>query len=745
MSPRAQIAERNDLAQTVEGLQIRDVLNFFWRQWKLISGVVVATLLVGAILLSRQVPVYTSTVQVLLDPRKEKAAGQDTVLTESTLDVATTESQLSIIRSTVLLRRIVDKENLTNDAEFGSAPASASWSIGSAIRSIVSSPAPEKTAAQSAAQTSVEMTNTIEGLKSAMTAKRPGAGYVIEIAFTSFDANKAARLANDIADAYVVDKLDARFDAAKRASGWLSDRLEDLRKQLRESEQAVADFRSENQLTQSASAGTFNQEQLAQLNARLVTARAEASEKKTRLDMLEKIKAKGGSLASLPDVVASPGMADLRKQEADASRREADLLARYSDRHPAVVNVRAELSDIRRSIANEIQRTAANLSNEYDLAKARLESVEGTLREVTGQTNLDASKTIALRELERNATVNKSLFEDFLQRARITENQSSFEARDARIITPAIPSGAPSAPKKSIYMLAALALGLFGGVGAAFAVEQLNAGFTTVRQLEDMLNLPMLASITHMNPRDLMADGKPILLPLLPNLKPLSRLSEAIRALRSGVQMSDVDHPPKVWQFTSTIPGEGKTTIALTVATSAAQSGQRVLLIDADLRHPSASRFFGHEKEQGLVDYLAGSVPLESVVKFADNTRCWVLPAGGKTQNPPDLLGSERWKALIEVMRTKFDLIIIDTPPMGPVIDPSVVAQVVDKIVYIVRWSSTARELVQQSVQQLAAGHKVAGIVFNHVNDLQAQKYGKYAYSYYYGARYYKRYYSEDS
>lgn len=745
MPPYSQGVEKVEQSRTAEGLQLRDLLNFLWRQWKLVGGVTLTALLVGSILLSRQVPVYTSTVQVLLDPRKEKAAGQDTILTESTLDVATTESQLSIIRSSVLLRRVVDKANLVNDAEFGSAPAGASWSIGSAVKSIFSTPTIQKTGEQTSAQNSAEVTNTIESLKSAMSVKRPGAGYVIEIAFTSVDPNKASKLANDIADAYVVDKLDARFDAAKRASGWLSDRLEELRKQLRESEQAVADFRSENQLTQSASAGTFNQDQLAQLNSRLVTARSDLSEKKTRLDMLEKIKAKGGSLASLPDVVASPGMADLRKQEADASRREADLLARYSDRHPTVVNVRAELSDIRRSISNEIQRTAANLSNEYDLAKARLESIESTLREVTGQTNLDASKTIALRELERNATVNKSLFEDFLQRARLTEEQSSFEARDARIITPAIPSGTPSAPRKSIYMLAALAIGLMGGVAAAFSVEQLNAGFTTVHQMEEMLNLPMLASITQMNSRDLVSDGKAISIPLVPTLKPLSRLSEAIRALRSGVQMSDVDNPPKVWQFTSAIPGEGKTTIALTVATSAAQSGQRVLLIDADLRHPSSSRFFGREKELGLVDYLVGTVPLESAIKFADNVRYWVMSAGSKTQNPPDLLASERWKTLIELMRTKFDLIIIDTPPMGPVIDPSVVAQVVDKIVYIVGWSATARELVQQSVQQLAVGHKVAGIVFNRVNDLQAQKYGKYAYSYYYGARYYKRYYSEES
>ena len=734
--------------EDAKSFDLRDIINFLWRQWKLIGGVVILTLLIGGIFLIRQVPVYTASVQVLLNTQKEKAAGQDSILTEANLDLAAIESQMAIIRSSVLLKRVVEKEKLVNDPEFGSAPASVSWSLGSAFKSVFSgsdsnSKAPDTNTPQKA---SSEITATVENLKTGLQVRRAGqAAYVMEISFTSVDAAKAARLANAIADAYVVDKLDARFDAAKRASGWLTERLEELRKQLRESEQAVADFRSENKLVQAGTGATLNQEQLGQMNTRLVTARAETAERKARLDLLEKVKARGGSLAALPDAVASPAVAQLRQQEADASRREADLLARYSDRHPSVVNLRAEIGDIRRAIAAEVQRISANIANEYELARARQDAVEKTLREVTGMTDLDNSKTIALRELERTAAVNKSLFEDFLQRARITEEQSSFAARDARIITPALSPTSPSAPKKAQYLLATLVLGLLAGVGLAFAVEHLNAGFTTSRELEEMLELPMLASISHMHDRELQADGQQITLPLLPLQKPLSRISEAIRALRSGVQMSNVDNPPKVVQFTSTVPGEGKTTIALTFATSAAQSGLRVILIDGDLRHPSSSRFFGREKEIGLVDYLAGEAKIETVVKFQENTRYWMLPAGSKTQNPPDLLGSERWKTLIAMLREKFDLVIIDTPPMGPVIDPSVVSRVADKIVYVVRWSSTARELVQQAIHQLNGSQQIAGIVFNHVNDQQAQKYGKYAYSYYYGSRYYKRYYSEET
>jgi succinoglycan biosynthesis transport protein ExoP len=410
-----------------QGFNPRDIINFVWRQWKIIAGIATLMILIGAVYLARQIPMYTATAQVLLDPRKEKAAGQDNVLGDATFDLPAIESQMAIIRSSVLLQRIVEKERLVTDPEFGAAPASAVAGLFGSLRTMFSSaPDLRPTAGPSS---SAQVAAAVENLKAALTVSRAGQAYVLTISTTSSDPTRAARLANAVADGYVVDKLDARFEAARRASGWLSERLEDLRKQLRESEQAVAQFRSDNDLVQSNNNTTLNQEQLGQLNARLVSVRADTAEKKARLDLLQRIQAGGGNVQALPELMASGAIADLRKQDTDLSRQEADLLARYNDRHPTVVNIRAQRRDIQRAIGAEVGRLAANVRNDYELSKARQDAVEKTLREVTGETDVDATKAITLRELERTASVNKTLFEDFLQRARVTQEQSTFEAR----------------------------------------------------------------------------------------------------------------------------------------------------------------------------------------------------------------------------------------------------------------------------------------------------------------------------
>lgn len=719
-------------------LDLRELLSFLWRQWKFIAAIALLTFVVGATLLLRQTPLYTATAQILLERPREKVVGNDAVVSDTELNVAMIESQIAILQSTEFLRRVVERQRLAGQAK----PVATASHPAGAAPAVNVPPAAE--AAPDPDAIPPDELRAIGELRSALAVSRVAQrGYVLGVSMTSPDPQRAARLANAIADAYLLDKLDTRFEAARRASAWLSDRLGKLRQQLHDSEEAVSRFRSEHGLFHNGSNITLNQQQLSELNAKLVEGRATLAQQKARVELLHSIQAKGGSLLSMPDIGGGPTLAGLRQQLSTLSQQEADLTSRYGSAYPLVVNTRAQIGDVRRSIGAETARLAASINNDYELAQARVASLEKSLHDATGQTSIDDKTAIRLRELERTAAVNKTLFEEFLQRAKVTDEQATFQVHDARIITPAVPPRMPSSPRKTEFLAISLMLGLCFGVGGAVAKEMLNAGFVTPKQVEDMLGLPLLTSVNHMGPRDLTFDGAKVPIYRVPLVKPLSRYSESIRALRTGIQMADVDRPPKVIQFTSAVPGEGKTTLGLSVAVSAASSKLRALFIDADLRHPSATRAFGLQNEPGLVDLLLGAAEERDVVRFQQEIGLWTIGAGSRTQNPTDLLGSERMKRLIDGFRQNFDIVLIDTPPAGPVVDPIVVAQLTDKIVLVVHWAATARELVKQCVQQLSGHPKVAGVAFNLVDERQAGKYGRYAYSYYYSSRYYKSYYTQ--
>ncbi len=741
-----------DVASDERAFDLWEIISFAWRRWKFIASIVALTLLLGVAYVLNETPYYTASADILLEPRRDRAPGE--TVPDVNIDFAVVESQVAIIRSSVFLRRVVEKQRLYFDPEFGSIRERPKQSVSilqqirSALPNIPYIPflnaPPEPPSEPDVPENPVTERNIIaavNALRSALAVTRGTQLYILTVSVTSVDPVRAARLANAVADGYVVEKLDARFEAAKRTSTWLSDRLTELRTQLRQSEEAVAQFRADHGLIQANANVTLTQQQLGDLNAKLVAARAETAEKKARLDLLSSIEAKGGDPQSLPDLSStSSALSGLRTQLAAISQREADLLARYSDRHPLVVNVRAERRDVERAIASEIKRVSAKIKNDYELAKAREAAIEQSLQEVTGQTGINDKTTITLRELERTAAVNKSLFEDFLQKAKLTQEQSTFEARDARIITPALPPGSPSSPRIVRSMFIILAFGLMLGVGGALAIEKLNTGFTTPPQVEQVLELPLLASIYRLGRSDRMADNQVIPIPLCPIRSPLSRFSEAMRTLRSGIQMTDVDNPPKIIQVTSTLPDEGKTTVALSLATSAAVSNLKVLFIDADMRHPSASHFFSLQKARGLVDLLLFNSKPDDIIVRNPTTNLWVLPAGSDTQSPTDLLSSERMKSLLEICKRTFDYIVIDTPPVGPVSDPLIVSRYVDKTVYVVHWGRTPREMVRYSIQQFAGHKQIAGLVFNFVNESEARKYGKHAFPYYY-TNTYKRYY----
>lgn len=732
---RAPVSEEDDR------IDLHQVVDFLLRRRLLIGAVVIVTMALSLAAAFLITPRYTSTAEILLDQTSRVALGAELsgVDAGSIAVSATIENQVSIIESLNLLRRVVEREGLVNDPEFGAQASAPSWrtafwnlfpSWNGEVREVVE-PVAESFSIPDDVRASIGK------LKGALDVVRVGRSYILQISVTSTDRDRAARLANAVADAFIVDQLETRFEAARRASDWLNERLQRLRDSLRKSEEAVSQFRTEHNLV-SLGTRSLNEQQLSEISAELVQVETEAAEKQAKYEQAKKILDEGGNLASLPDVMRSGVISNLRSRLAEVSGREADLVTRYGERHPMVVNVRAERREIDRQINAEISRIVANLENDYDVARTRANAMAANVAAASGQNSAENALTVRLRELERDAAANRTLYETFLSQSKVSSERSEMDIRDARIITPALPSGAPSYPRKSLFLAAGTTLGLVLGVGLAALLGMFNAGFDNPRQLEEMTGLPVLASVEWADFTDLekTKDAIPILHYLA--TKPLSRFSESIRSLRAGVQMSDVDNPPRVVEITSASPGEGKTSIALSVAASAASSGKRVVLIDCDLRRPSVTQLFGLDEKPGLVEWLAQTASSEGMLHRDSSSGVYVLGAGAKTQNPPDLLGSARMVHLVEQLRQSFDLVVLDAPPLGPVIDAAVLAPVADKVLFVVRWNSTAREFVRQSIERIPGDRKICGIVLNMIDLRRTPKYGRYSY---YSSAYYKKYY----
>ena len=668
-------------------------------------------------------------------------------------------TEMALVRSFAVASRVVEKLRLSENERFLAAGRTSSLlsslkaSLLSIIRgadakadkAIVKRPTASQAIGagqepdRAQAAKSPRVRQAVGMVRGATGVRRSGPTYFLRISFTHSDRALAARVANAVAEAYLVEQLEARYQGAQRAAKWLSERVSTVRQQLEASERAVAQHRAKYEIV-APQAGSLSDQQASEINAQLVAAHSTAVQKRARYDQAQLV-LKSGKLDGLAEIMPSPTISTLRQLELETRRKEADLRTRYGPEHPAVVKIRAERRDLSKRIKSEMRRVISTLKTDYEFALKKKQSLETSLSQLTGASADKQSALIRLRELQREANANKVLYQSLLSRLKEAEQQSNLPSGESRVTEPASQPGAPSSPNRQRTLLMALFLGLGIGFGGALLLEYIESGFLNVEQVEAVLLQPVLALTSELRQSERKHDGKVLAIPDFLATKPLSRFSESIRSARVSVQMSDIDNPPRLVMVTSALPAEGKTTISACLAISAATAGKRVLLIDCDLRNSALSRFFELETSPGLTDLLAAEVQAERTVFATGTANLSIIPAGTKSAHPPDLLGSERMREFLKLLRDDFDLVVLDAPPVTPVIDSVVLSSAVEKVVFVVQWRSTPRQLVARAMASLDDHRqKVAGVLLNRVN-LSAMS----SYSPYYG-RYssrYDSYYSE--
>lgn len=691
----------------------------------------------------QQTPLYTASAQVLLDRQKMQVTDMEAVISGLPADSATVDSEVEILKSRALAERVVDRLNLMQDPEFNGAlrePSFLRWIdprflLGELLALVSAEPAPINEEMRARA----ERDGVVNSLLGSLNVTRQRLTYVINLSVTSEQPAKAARIANAYADTYILDQLEAKFDATRQANEWLSRRLGELRQQVQDSERAVEIFRTEQGL-ESSSGVTVSEQQMSELNAQLILARTALAEARAKYDRARQIRTSGGSIESMADVVQSGTISQLRQKQAELARELANLSSRYGPRHPEVVNAEAQRRDIESQIGSEITRIIGSLQNNVSVAETRVASLEQSLREIRGETGESGQAMVQLRELEREAAANRAVYESFLNRFKETSQQQDLQVPDSRIISPATSPLSPSHPRKALSLALALVLSGMLGVGLAFLLEHLDNGLTTARDVEEALGLPHLVSVP-LVPVEKGPGGKPLKPHDYLVQKPLSAFSESLRSLRSALQLSNVDNPPKVILFTSALPSEGKTTTSVSFARAAAASGLKVVLVDCDLRHPSVHKTFGlATPTAGLVELLAERLDPEAVMIDDEKTSLRILPIATGTANPPDLMASSQMQLLIERLRGEYDLVVLDSAPLLPVSDSRVLSRLVDETVFVVRWSDTPKDAAQAAIRELRLYQSnIAGVILVAVDATKQAKYGYGDGGYYYGK--YSRYY----
>lgn len=734
-----------------EELNLREVWRALMRR-KLVVLAPIVLLTLGAFLWAKQqTPMYAGETLLHIENRQAQVLEINGVVEELVADAATIESEIEYLGSPAFIRRVVERFDLINDPEF--APwltqeepglVQAFFDLINPLRYIPDEwwallegdDALEQTADSGLDPATRQMNSVISRVQGGLTVSQVGRSFVISLSFLSEDPIKAARIANGFAEEYLASQVEAKYAAADRATEWLSERINELRGEVLEAEAKIVEYRTQNNLVNTEAENPLTL-QFFQLNTQLALAQAQRAEAEARLTQARSVLDSGG-VATAAMVLGSSLMDSLRQQETELLRRLADMSAVYGENHPQMVNTRSEMASVRDKMRDEVRRIVQQLEDEVSVAVARERELQNSMSRLQNDAARVDLAGVELSALENERETNQQLFQTFLARFREIVEQQGLEDADARILSPADPPNQPSEPKIFLLTLVAFVASAVLGVLLVFVVERWdsNYGFRSADETQAALGVRALALVPDLSRRETQGIAAEDYILQKPN----SAYAESLQRIRTSLFLADGEHPPKSILITSSVPLEGKSTIAASLARQSARSGLRVILIDADLRRPRLHELIGLANQNGLSDVLTGRADPEAAIKRDEKSGLDFLPAGVGVISPPDLFRSSTMKILLEETAAYYDLVIIDSPPVAAVSDSFTLSGLVDKAVYVIRWETTPRNVALAGIRQmLDAGADLAGVILSRVD---FKKHARYSYAdsgYYQGS--YRKYY----
>jgi polysaccharide biosynthesis transport protein len=714
-APVAAIADEVNLADYAKAL--------YKRRW--VAATVFLIVFISAVVYTfMATPIFEAQTQLLIEIADPNIVAFKEVIEEGQPNPDYYQTQYNILGSRALARRTIESLGLWNSPLLVGEPGQRGFGIGALFGWFRQDPAEvdgpaEETARQSRAINSFLANLSVEPVRNSR---------LVDVKFRSTNAIFSARVANALAKNYVEQMLEYKFTASQEATSWLAERLTEQRTAVERAEVALQKYREQNDAISLEDSENIVVQKLADLSAAVTRAKTERLQKEAVDRQLRAIENNPAALETFPPIL---GNAFIQRQKAELSelhRQQAQLSERLQDLHPDMLRMQSAIDSSQTKLRAEIAKVVQSLHSEYQAARAQERSLVEALEEQKGEALSMNRKAIDYSVLARDVESGRQIYESLLQRAKETGVSGELKTSNVRVVDQAEAPLSAVSPRPRLN----LGLGAFAGLilafGVAFLVEYVDSRLKSPEEIKACLGLAPLGIIPELkkprteSPNPLVNQGVP------------QNFSESFRALRTNVMFSNPDEGPQTLVITSTGPGEGKTMVASNLAVSFALDGQRVLLIDADMRRPRVHDVFDLEQEPGLSNVLVGDAKPSEALRKTNTAGLWTLTSGKVAPNPAELLGSRRFKDLLDSLGQCFDLIVVDTPPAMVVTDSLIAARVASGVVFVVGADMTSRYTAQTCIEQFGRGRaRMLGAVLNRV-ELEKHRY--------YYSRYYRREYA---
>lgn len=730
---RLHLTQDAAISSTQTGYAARDTLDVrsLWfairRRSRVMIAIFVTCTALAAFLTSQMKDVYSASTRVLIDPRDRQII-ESSITADVRPDSTIMDTEVQLILSRDMMNKVVDELNLAADPEFNPRLTSTKSVAPAPGPVLPDGEAPDSSddvvivAGEDSAANPYILDRMLaaDSLQKSVTAFRDGLTFVITINAKSADPEKAALIANTLTSIYISGQLTTKVDETVKAGEWLQERLGVLREDVRSAESAVQEFRSAQGLVDAGGVSTI-EAKIASLTSQLLVLQADLVEKRLRHDEALRFADADSATAQNSDVITSPLLTTLRSQRSDLSREFADISTQYSTLHPEYIRVRNQLDELEMNIAAERRRILSSLNSDVQVAESRVTAVESELRNLNGQLNRNNHELIKQRELEREATASREIYEDLLTRAEQVTQASQLQRSDAHLVSAAEPATKPSAPNHKLNIALGALVGIALAGFAAVLFEMFEKGVSSSEDVEQFIGLPLLTTVPGVPRKNWLKAATADQLGKYMLSRNRSAFTEAIRTIFHTLFRAARREGALTVAFTSALPGEGKTTLTHCVAMLAATQSKRVLIIDGDLHRRTLSESVAPDAEFGLLEVFQGKISaIEAIIPLKES-HLSILAVSKSPADPNVVVTREDCEKLFTELKAHYDLIVIDCPPALPVLEARVIGAAADALIFAARWRKTHRKAVSKSIQLLnAEGANILGIAITRA-DLRTQ------------------------